>query len=73
MKKFMLVTTTWYGGSGVKHASTKVKKITSQPGHSRPAFAMSGSHRCGGLPILRRTEKAYAAIEWRMRQEVCHV
>lgn len=66
MKKHILVTTTVTGGSGVKYSHSEVKEVDTRK--SRPAFAMHGSRHAGGLPILRRTEKFYANLEWSMRR-----
>jgi len=68
-----IITVEWRGGStsAYKRSYTEVKAVPTSK--SRPAYAMHGSRRCGGLPILRRTEKAYSAIEWRMRQGGSHV
>lgn len=67
MKKLMIVTTTVYGGSGIKSRSVERKLVDSTYGHSRPAYAAHGTHRCGGLPTLRRTEKFYSKLEWEMK------
>jgi len=68
-KKYIRVTTTVIGGSGVKSSRSEIKAVNARSGHSRPMYALAGSRRCGGLPILKRTEKAYAAIAWRMAHE----
>jgi len=64
-KKQIVVTVTTYGGSGIKSSHTEIRDVG--PRKSRPMFAMSGSRRCGGLHIEKRTEKFYSKLEWQMR------
>lgn len=61
-----IITVEWRSGStsAIKRSYSEVKEVGSRK--SRPAFAMHGSRRCGGLPILRRTEKFYSALDRNM-------